>query len=177
MTNPLIIPTDREDLVLREFATYADDHKLFELMEANRDFWPDFDIEYPDQASVRDARLYASEEGELRLGMIHQSSLVGWVSVFHYFEGGSDGNWLGIWVDRNHCGQGLGTAAAQAAVKDIQYNPDYNRIITTTVDPDNVACIRMLEKVGFQLQAGEEIALGRFVGQLVFRMTVPNAES
>lgn len=174
MRSPLTLPTEKEDLTLRELTTPKDDTELFGLIEANSKYWPDIAATYSDIDDVRYARLDAKEESELRFGIRNTGRLVGWVSLITYAAGDEFGNWLGYWVDQQQSGKGYGTLAARAAIKYVRDNSQFNRTITTTVRPDNMPSMKILARTGFQHM--KEEAISHFPGEAVFKLRVGEPE-
>jgi RimJ/RimL family protein N-acetyltransferase len=165
----LVLQTEDESLTLQQFTDHEDDKKLFELIESNRDYWKDISGQFPNLESVKATRLAANDERELQLGITYGDSVVGWISLINYQRGNTEyGNWLGVWVDEKHTRLGYATIAARAAIKYVSDNPQLNKQVTTTTLPTNTAAIRVLEKVGFELQPGQEISM--YAGELVFKL-------
>jgi ribosomal-protein-alanine N-acetyltransferase len=176
MKEILIIPTKQDGVYLRELAQESDDAALFGLFEANREFWAPFAEDmlamHGTLKDVVDSREMAELEGELRVGLWKNEQLLGWISIMDYSDDPAVGNWLGVWLDEHATGQGNATAAVEAVVEHIRSSRT-NKDIATTTNPDNIAAIKLLERVGFTRRDNEELPY-QPPGELVFKL--PSSE-
>ncbi len=84
---------------------------------------------------------------------------------------GNIGSWeeqgqqlLGYWLGREHWGRGVATAALALLVSEVPVRPLYAHVAV-----HNVGSIRVLEKVGFRRDRGQEAtATGEGAGEFIF---------
>ena len=117
--------------------------RLFTLSEQRRE------LEYEAIARREDRRYVFgvfTAEGE---------TLVGRISVDNVVRGAWQNATLGYFVDQDHNGRGIGTAAVRDAVRFAFGEAGLHRV-QAGVMPRNVASIRVLEKVGFRFEGISE---------------------
>lgn len=156
MNTPVIIPTEREGVVLREL-TEADDEIYQEAYASSRSEIAAFEEEawtnYHTVDQVREKREKSKAAGDLRLGIWDGDQFVGMVSRK---PSGKDME-IGYWVDSRHTGKGYATIATRAAVAFDPVSPD---TIFANVVEGNDASLKVLERSGFKevaRQAGKII--------------------
>ena len=155
MNTPLLLNTGREDLVLRELATEADDEAYFDAVSANRGHIGAFGgrmgriARFASVEDVTRDRIRCQEQ----VGM---TSLGGWLQELPgserlignivYFPGAA-GLEIGGWIDARYARQGLARTALQVVVAHtLEISPE----VTVKVKPDNERSIRLVESVGFR---------------------------
>jgi ribosomal-protein-alanine N-acetyltransferase len=62
---------------------------------------------------------------------------------------------IGWWIARGHWGHGLATEAAQCALRDAFERVELKRIISVA-RPENTASVRIMQKLGLELECGFE---------------------
>lgn len=157
---PLIIPTEREGVTLRQLWTDADDAAYNEAYNASRAdiavFDPDSDDKHRTIEQTRDARLNTGNK--LRMGIWDGDTFVGSVNATPDDHGVE----IGYWTDSRRTGHGYATLAARALGRHML--PRYANVHAEVVE-GNDASARVLEKAGFGR------AIGRVVGRLSFEVT------
>jgi RimJ/RimL family protein N-acetyltransferase len=162
MTTPVLITTNRENLVLRELATEADDLAYFAAIDSNRDHLSQFGDEtannYPNLEAVEEARLHPSNPDKLRLGIWDADTFVGSINLTPDDNGEAE---IGYWLDGRYTGKGYATLATQALA---QYGiGKFERIYANVVE-GNEASAGVLERAGFRQIAKE-------AGKLAFELS------
>lgn len=156
MPEPIIIPTEREGVVLREL-TEADDAVYQESYDYSRPEISVFDetgpFNYRTVEQVRESREKAKASGKLRLGIWDGDTFVGMVGRTPL---GNEAE-VGYWLDSRHTGKGYATIATRAVV---QYDGDRFDTVFAKVNEGNDKSIAVLERAGFKevaRQAGQHI--------------------
>jgi len=98
----------------------------------------------------RQVKLYA-ERGFCRWKLVVKEAgeMIGFCGV-GFWRNETDPE-IGWWLARRHWGRGLATEAARAALRDALERAGLERIISVAM-PQNVASIRIMEKLGFRLE-------------------------
>lgn len=145
MSAPLIIPTERENVILRQLSTEADDVAYFESYDFSRPeilvFDPDAIFKYRSAQDARDARLHKGDK--IRMGIWDGNTFSGSVNV----RPDEVGVEIGYWVDSRRTGNGYATLATRALST---YVLDRSPVVHANVKLGNYASARVLEKAGFK---------------------------
>ena len=145
---PLVIPTERPELILRQFIP-EDSRPLFELIERNRahlsKYLDDTSDKYPDFDSVLRSMTYPSKPEKLRFGVWDGEVLVGTVNLLPLHRLAV----LGYWVGAEYTKKGYATTAAQALC---QYANDILGLgqIIAFVHKENFTSQGVLQRCGFE---------------------------
>ena len=97
---------------------------------------------------VRDLRKQAREERALPFAVIVDGVFVGQVTVMNIVKGSARWGQVGYWVDRRHAGQNVIPTAVALAVDHCLLVLGLHRI-EVAIRPENVASLRVVEKLGF----------------------------
>ncbi|HTE57262.1 MAG TPA: GNAT family N-acetyltransferase [Verrucomicrobiae bacterium] len=171
MQEPVIIPTLREGVELRQLATEADDAAYYDAVRASQEHLHEFGNEtllaYPDLDAVAQARLNPANPEKLRMGIWDGDTFVGSANLT------PQGNVaeIGYWLDARHTGQGYATLAAKAITAYALRS--YPTVTAETMDGNN-ASAKVLARAGFRKIAEEA---GRLFFELVTtkKLTAPKA--
>ncbi len=155
-----ICPRPTLQIYLRAFAV-ADAEALLGLRLKNRSFLAPFEPQRPARLfTLSEQRRELEEEALARtddrryvfgIFLNDDRSLVGRISVDNVVRGAWQNATLGYFVDQDHNGRGIGTAAVTDAVRFAFEEAGLHRV-QAGVMPRNVASIRVLEKVGFRFE-------------------------
>ena len=127
--------------------------------------YQDWDLPYPVEAIA--AKIAAYEQrpwpcpgAGLNVAIEHEGELIGDFGV-GWVDDGTEAE-IGYTLRREHQGRGFATEAVAAVVERL-FSEGVERI-TSSLDPQNVASIRVLEEVGFRYEASSRIQIrGGFV--------------
>jgi RimJ/RimL family protein N-acetyltransferase len=159
MSAPLLLPTEREPIVLRQLVT-EDAPAYFEAVDANREHLSKFGDEtatkYPDIKAVEDSLTSPSNPNKLRMGIWDGDTFVGTVNATPDDEGAE----IGYWLDARQTGKGYATLATKALSNYVAQR--YSRVYAEVVE-GNEASARVLERAGFRRTATE-------AGKLIFEL-------
>ena len=97
---------------------------------------------------VRDLRKQAREERALPFAVTVDGVFVGQVTVMNIVKGSARWGQVGYWVDRRHAGQNVIPTAVALAVDHCLLVLGLHRI-EVAIRPENVASLRVVEKLGF----------------------------
>lgn len=144
MPESLILPTDREDVILRQLSTEADDVAYFEAVNANREHLSQFGDatadKYQSLDDVRNTRMNAGDK--IRMGIWAADNFVGTVNATPDEEGAE----IGYWLDARYTGHGYATLATKAlSAYALQRFPK----VHAEVVEGNDSSSRVLERAGF----------------------------
>ena len=152
MNTPVIIPTEREGVVLREL-TEADDRVYLESYDYSRSEIESFETEeergkYRTIEEVVASRLKAQLTGKLRLGIWDGETFVGMVGRTPLGEEAE----VGYWLDSRRTGHGYATLATRAVIK---YDEGKFNTVFANVVEGNDASVKVLVRSGFREVARE----------------------
>lgn len=169
MSDPLELPTTRDDLILRELASEADDFAYFTAVEASRKHLSQFNdktsSKYPNLTSVTEARLNSSNSKKVRMGIWNSDSFVGSVSLTPLSDGTAE---IDYWLDVRYTGRGYATLATKALA---QYGIERYQQVYANVEEGNEASSKVLKRVGFRKVAKE---IGKITFELGGAIAQPN---
>jgi RimJ/RimL family protein N-acetyltransferase len=147
MEVPLLIPTEQDEVVLRQL-TLKDASIYAETVVANRDYLSQFgDVtgaKYPDLKSVEDSITNPDNPDKLRFGIWDGDEFVGSINLTPQ----GDGSELGYWLDSRRTGNGYATVATRALAGFAVENYEN---VHADVQYGNEASARVLRRVGFVL--------------------------
>lgn len=156
MSEPLIIFTERQGVVLRELASDADDAVYYESYSASRSeieiFDPPSAIKHQTLADTRKARLEAGDK--IRMGIWDGDTFVGSVNA----RPDAEGIEVGYWTDSRYVGRGYAALGAKALSG---YVADHFKSVHAQVVEGNDASVKVLKKAGYR-------QIGRSAGCLFF---------
>ena len=151
---------DAGDFYLR-LVTPDDASAMLDLLERNRDFFRPFEPRRPPEqwsvAAQRELLLVGAErnaqELEYGFGMFLKEDdlLIGRVNLSNIVRRAFQNAYLGYFLDRHYNGKGYMTAGVDAVV-DFAFGPGRLHRVQAAVMPENVASVRVVEKVGFRLE-------------------------
>jgi RimJ/RimL family protein N-acetyltransferase/ADP-ribose pyrophosphatase YjhB (NUDIX family) len=164
MTNVLVVPTGREDVILRQLSTEADDADYFNAVEANREhlsqFGDDTSRNYQTLEDVTNSRINAGSK--LRMGIWSGETFVGTVNATPNKNEAA----IGYWLDSRYQRHGFATLAAKALGG---YMAEQSTRVYAEVVEANKKSVGVLERAGY-------IHTARRAGQLIFEYNeVPEA--
>lgn len=167
MKEVLILPTDREDVILRELATPADDIVYFEAVQENPEHVDNYLNEvaskYDTLEKVRDRRLNAGDD--IRMGIWHNDEFTGSISA-RVNEDDKTQAEIGLWLRKSAVGHGYATLAIRALTTHVRSR--FARVFAE-VHPNNEASINALGRAGYhQTDVVEREWSGETVKALVF---------
>lgn len=163
---------------------YSDLNAWRSVRTRNRDWlkpWdPTNELSWPARHSTlafyrlrRDSRIAGHEMRLLPFVIEHRGALVGQVNVGPIQWGSARTADLGYWVDERVAGQGIAPAAVALAVR-YAFDGGLHRV-HAAIAPENVASIRVVEKLGMRLEATYRNYLdidGEWRDHLGFALTV-----
>lgn len=145
-TEPIIIPTELESVVLREL-TVADAPAYFEAWSESIDDISRYDdpIEtrdkYPTLESVEKSM---QQTGRIRMGIWDDGQFVGSTSLRPMKD--EDAMGIGYWIDSHRAGNGYATLAAKALTG---FARTRFPVVKAKVMEENIASVKVLEKSGY----------------------------
>jgi len=160
MPEVLILPTERDDVVLRQLATPADDIAYFNAAQEDPDHVDNYGNRvasvYTSIELVRDRRLSAGED--IRMGIWAEEDFKGAISA--RFKEGSPDTEIGYWLKKSATGNGYATLALKAITDHI-----VNTVprIYAEVNVENIASINVLERAGYK----PKMEVDRFWGRAI----------
>lgn len=166
-----------------------DEHRFLALRLANEDWLAPWDATVPE---VQRARMTPTAFRTMVRGLTREAragaqlpwflwfadasgvpSLIGQLTVGPIIGGSARSAGLGYWIDRDHAGRGLMTAAVAAAVDHLILERRLHRI-EIAVRPENAASLRVVEKLGLREEGLRERYLhidGAWVDHRCFALT------
>ena len=149
MERGLVIPTGREDIVLRQLSTQSDDLAYFNALNGSREYLDQngekTGEKYPSLMSVAEARINPVNADKLRFGIWgnNQQSFLGSINLTPK----DDCTEIGYWLDQFHTGHGYATFALKAlsAYALEQGYPKIYAEVTETNQPS----LDVLERAGY----------------------------
>lgn len=134
----------------------SDAQAMLDLRLRNREHFLTGEPLRPDSWFTLDAQRRALEAAQQEraagtrelFGVIEDDEVAGYVSLSQIFRGAFQSCYLGYAIDREHSGQGLGTAAVGAAVEHA-WEIGLHRVQANVI-PTNTGSRRVLEKNGFR---------------------------
>jgi RimJ/RimL family protein N-acetyltransferase len=149
MNLPVVIRTDDEELVLRQWMA-EDAARLHAFFSANREYFSEFGDDtvkrYSSPKAVQDAIANPETLDWLRLGMWRSRELIGSITLIPHSTLVGE---IGFLVSLRHSGQGHATRALRALLEHALRRRPYTVLIAVT-QPINVASVRVLDKAGFR---------------------------
>ena len=148
MNAPLVIPTEKDPVILRQL-TIEDAPAYFEAVDANRNHLSQFGDEtaakYPNLESVEESFLNPSNPAKLRLGIWDSNTFVGSANLTPGEDGKSAE--IGYWLDDRHTGKGYATVATRALAAHARQQRFHRVFANVTVG--NEASASVLKRAGF----------------------------
>jgi ribosomal-protein-alanine N-acetyltransferase len=128
----------------------ADADTILELQIRNRQFFAPFEPERPDDFfTLEGQRTWIAASDRVRWLILDGDKPVGFVGLSNILRDALQSAIVSYWVDREHNGRGLATAALAEVVGLAFGDLALHRLEAGTL-PDNVASQRVLEKNGFE---------------------------
>ncbi len=162
MSEVLVLPTEEPSLTLRQLATEEDDKAYYDSVIASREHLMPFEsvtvMKYPTLESVTAARVDPLNPNKLRMGIWHNENT--FVGSINLLPGANEAE-IGYWLDVRHTGHGYATFASKALAG---YAAERHQRVFATVDPENIASQKVLERSGFE-QTSEQF--GKKVFELI----------
>ena len=149
MEQGLVIPTDREDIVLRQLSSQSDDLAYYNAVSSNREHLNQngeaTGTKYPTLMSVAEARIKPINAEKLRFGIWgnSQQSFLGSINLTPR----GDCTEVGYWLDQNHTGHGYATFALKA-LSAYALEQGYPKIYAEATET-NQPSIDILERTGY----------------------------
>ncbi len=154
MIEPLVLYTERRDVVLRQFATELDDHAYFEAVNENREHLSKYgDLTSDNYQTIEDVQHRRLNAGsDIRMGIwtadeVFRGGITGRVS-----DNMSEAE-VGYWLNASAQGHGYATLAVRAMTKYLR--PTYPRVFAE-VHINNQPSLNVLARSGYE-QTGEAI--------------------
>lgn len=158
MSERLILPTERDDVALKQLSTPEDDLAYWRAIEANRAHLSQFGDataqKYRTFADVKNARLNTGDK--LRMGIWATETFVGTINA----TPDGDEVEIGYWIDGRYIGNGFATVAARSLASHV--SPSYQRVFAEVTE-GNDASANVLRRAGFT-QTNHE------AGKLIFEL-------
>jgi ribosomal-protein-serine acetyltransferase len=159
LTIPLVIPTGREDVSLRQFVE-DDAGPIFRLIDSSREHlsqWGDPTAEkYPTEESVLESIRRPIRPGRLRMAIRNKNEIVGSVNLqplpAHYHAE------IGYWLGKEYAGHGFMTLAVHTMVGYAFDELEYF-YLKASARRENVKSQAVLERVGFHITSEADIYL------------------
>lgn len=159
----LIIPTEREDIVLRKLSSPRDYESFFNLVRENRTYL----MPYCEGVvrSVPKTPICERVDHENRYGIFRERLLVGGIKLSELEDGEAE---IGYWLGEKFTGNGYATIAVRALAR--RGLEEYS-CIEARIAESNRPSINVVERVGFR-------RLGQFAGLklIFFELTKKDAE-
>jgi ribosomal-protein-serine acetyltransferase len=150
MSDPILISTERPDVVLRQFVP-QDAESLFSLIDRNRthlsQFGDETSAKYPDEKSVLLSITNNPRPDKLRFGVWWNEQLTGTANLkpdWHY-----PGGYIGYWIGTQYTGKGLATTATRALV-DYAFKTLGWHGVLARAHRDNEASHKVLRRAGLR---------------------------
>ena len=163
MSEPLVLPTERETVKLRQLAI-EDAPAYFEAVDVSREHLSQFgDVTafiYPDLQAVKTSLTDPSNPSRLRMGIWAAETFVGSINLTPDEEGAE----IGYWLDSRHTGHGYATLATKALSA---YAAKRYSNVHAEVVKGNDESKRVLERAGFK-------QLTEYAGSLLFELAEPH---
>lgn len=156
MRIPILISTERPDVVLRQYVP-QDARAIFSLIDNSREHLSQFGEEtsakYPDVESVLRSITDNPQPNKLRLGIWRSDELVGSINLTPFTR--NPGGHMGYYVGASYLRQGLATAAARACV-DYALHTLWWRSLLARARQDNRASQEVLRRAGLEFYMTED---------------------